>query len=293
MIQKIRENLYLRPSHIQQMQSAVMVHQGNLYLFDPGYFDDEVREIQALVEDLAATGHARTEVPDTARTATRIVLTHSDYDHIAGVPYFPGCAVLAASTWDEDNEVRSIAQIESFDSEFYVDRPWQGKMERIRIDQRLNDGDTFDGLYFYHAKGHTDDGLVTVCDSVAVVGDYLSALEFPFIYTSYRSYEETMRHFRAVFAKHDVDLVVTQHGPHADGKSEIEHRLAISEDYLAELAQVVQEGLAAGHDLDDVVRASEVQMRFDGKPLSSGIVNMHRANVRLTWQEFGGSSNER
>jgi hydroxyacylglutathione hydrolase len=215
-----------------------------------------------------------------------VILTHSDYDHVVGIPYFPDYEVWAAVTWDESNEARSIRQIAKFDSEFYVNRPWEGEMERIKLNKKLRDGEAATGFHFYHAKGHTDDGLVTVWDGVAVVGDYLASVEFPFVYTSVRRYQETMQHMREVFRQHAVNLVITQHGPYADGKEEIAHRIQISEDYLGSIVDVVKMGQREGRTLDEVVALSLDSVMFAGKPISPGIQRFHDANVKLAWAEL-------
>lgn len=283
MITKLSENTFVRTSHIQQMQSVVHIRNHTIYVFDPGYFDDEVREIREFVLQQEERLGSPTEASGAVQK--RLILTHSDYDHIVGVPYFDEYEVWAASTWDADNEARSIAQIRSFDSEFYVDRPWVGDMKPILIRQRLEADETREGLYFFHAKGHTSDGLVTVWNHTAVVGDYLSALEFPFIYTSIRDYIGTMAMFRKVFTDHDVDLVIVQHGPHATGKVEINHRIETSEDYLQQLVNLVQEGEHKGYHLDEVL-AHSARITFDGKPLSPGIARFHKENVELSWKEL-------
>lgn len=280
MIERVCDKLFIRTSHIQQMQSVILIQEDALHVFDPAYFVDEIAEIRLFVSE-----HEKGR-------KKRVLLTHSDFDHIAGVHYFNGYRVFTASTWDEGNEVRAIDQIELFDSQFYVNRPWPRKMPRVPVDRRLNEGDHVDNLYFYHAKGHTNDGMMTLWDATAIIGDYLSALEFPFIYTSYQDYLATMRQMRRVFDDHAVELVITQHGPYAVGGDEISRRFSIAEDYLSQLEEVIREGLQTGRGADEVVKIAGERMAFDGKPIALGLSSAHTNNVKLTFAEFGGSHRE-
>lgn len=265
---------------MQQLQSVVMIDDIGVYLFDPCYFDDEIREIRSFVTPYE---HGR---------ELNLILTHSDFDHIAGVPYFaPEYRVWGASTWDTDNEQRAIGKIELFDSQYYVNRPWQGTMNRIDFARHFENGESYQDAHFVHAKGHTNDGLVTIKNGIAVVGDYLSALEFPFIYTSYYDYCETLRNLRNVFAEHQVDLVIPQHGPYAEGAEEIERRFVVAEDYLAALEIAVHEGLQGGREVDDVANVSAQALTFDGHPLPKGITSFHKNNVRILWQEVSSKHN--
>ncbi|WDL95966.1 MBL fold metallo-hydrolase [Alicyclobacillus sp. ALC3] len=275
MIESVRDGVYVRTSHMQQLQSVMVIDDGGVYLFDPCYFDDEIREIRSFV---APYQHGR---------ELNLILTHSDFDHIAGVPYFaPEYGVWGASTWDTDNEQRAAAKIELFDSQYYVNRPWHGVLNRIQFARHFADGESYQDVHFVHAKGHTNDGLVTIKNHVAVVGDYLSALEFPFIYTSYYDYCATLKGLRGVFVQHQVNLVIPQHGPYAEGSAEVERRFAIAEDYLAALETTVREGLQQGRAVDDVANVSAQVLTFDGQPLAKGITSFHKSNVRILWREL-------
>jgi len=260
-------------SHVQKLQSVVVVTDELLVVVDPGYFADEVEHIQQFAKRF-----------EDGQRQRYLVLTHSDFDHIVGAHAFPGYTVLAASTWDEVNEQRAIEQIQRFDSEFYADRPWSGAMRRVVIQQFVDDGDRLGQLTFYHASGHTADGLVTVVNRVAIVGDYLSAVEFPFIYTSYVAYQNTLSHIRDVLKADDIDCVVTQHGPSADTPAEIERRLTLSEDYILRIDQLVQRGIRERLLVDEIVR-NGAHFQYDGAPIPVGIQRFHENNIRLVFQQ--------
>lgn len=277
MIRELFPGTYVRTSHIQKLQSVVVVDQGAIYVVDPCYFPDEIDEIRHYARQF-----------ESANREKYLILTHSDFDHIAGVHEFPDYTVIASSAWDEANELRSIDTIESFDSEFYVDRAWSGKMPRVRIHHKFKHGETFGKFTFYHAQGHTWDGLVSIYDSTAIVGDYLSAVEFPFVYTSYQSYLNTLSMFQEVFERHSVDTVITQHGPAALDKAEIQRRIHLSEDYLNRAVELVNQGIERGFSIDEIIQSAS-DFKYEGQPIAIGIRNFHTRNLKLIHQERLGS----
>jgi hydroxyacylglutathione hydrolase len=273
MIKELRQGVYVHSSHIQKMQSVIVADERALYVFDPCYFSSEIEEIREFAKGL--------ETPERSRW---LILTHSDFDHIAGAHYFPGYQVVVSKLWDESNEVSSIEKIEMFDSEFYVDRPWSGKMARVPIHHNVTDGDQIESLTFYEAKGHTWDGLISVFGDIAIVGDYLSAVEFPFVYTSYKAYQQTLAVFRQLLQNHDIRCVITQHGHAAEDPEEIMRRIELSEDYLHRAELLVEEGIGRGWSVERIVEAGS-DFQYDGQPIPIGIRSFHDKNLKLIWEE--------
>lgn len=273
MIKELYPGVYVRSSHIQKMMSVIIADEKALYVFDPCYFDSEVAEIREFARRLESPGQER-----------YLILTHSDWDHIAGVHDFEGYKIIAANSWDEENELRMIDKVYVFDSEFYVDRPWTGTMPRVPIDEKATDGDTIAGLTFFEAKGHTDDGLVSVYGELAIVGDYLSDVEFPFIFTSSRAYERTLAKFEDMIGRYGVTKVITQHGPAADGPDEIRRRIAVSYDYIRRIRALVEDGIRQGLSVERIVEAGH-DFVYEGKPVEIGIRNFHDDNISLIYRE--------
>lgn len=273
MIKELRQGVYVHSSHVQKMQSVIVADDQALYVFDPCYFSSEIEELREFAKGL--------ETPERSRW---LILTHSDFDHIAGAHYFPDYKVVVSNRWDESNEVSSIEKIEMFDSEFYVDRPWSGKMARVPIHRKVTDGDRIENIAFYEAKGHTWDGLISVIGDVAIVGDYLSAVEFPFVYTSYKAYQQTLAVFRRLLQSHDIRCVITQHGPAAEDPGEIMRRIELSEDYLHRAELLVQEGIGRGWSAERIVESGS-DFQYDGQPIPIGIRSFHEKNLKLIWQE--------
>ncbi|SEC80423.1 MBL fold metallo-hydrolase [Paenibacillus sp. GP183] len=274
MINELLPGVYVHTSHIQKLQSVVLVDEKAVYVFDPCYFPDEINEIRELARSF-----------ETPNREKYLVLTHSDFDHIAGVHEFPEYKVIASSAWDESNEVHSIEKIEQFDSEFYVDREWTGKMPRVPMGDKVNHGQQKGEMTFYHAKGHTWDGLVTIYGQTAIVGDYLSAVEFPFVYTSYRAYMDTLTMFSQIFETHSIDTVITQHGPAALDKTEIQRRIDLSRDYLKRAVELVGEGMERGLSTEKIIEMG-ADFQYEAQPIAIGILNFHIKNIKLIHQEL-------
>jgi glyoxylase-like metal-dependent hydrolase (beta-lactamase superfamily II) len=274
MIHELLPGVYVHTSHIQKLQSVVLVDEKAVYVFDPCYFPDEINEIRELARGF-----------ETPNREKYLVLTHSDFDHIAGVHQFTDYKVIASSAWDESNEVNSIEKIEQFDSEFYVDREWTGKMPRVPMGDKVNHGQQMGEMTFYHAKGHTWDGLVSIYGQTAIVGDYLSAVEFPFVYTSFRAYMDTLTMFSQIFETHSINTVITQHGPAALHKTEIQRRIEQSRDYLKRAVELVGEGMERELSAEEIVELG-TDFLYDGQPIAIGIQSFHNKNIKLIQQEL-------
>jgi hydroxyacylglutathione hydrolase len=273
-IHEVLPGVYVHTSHIQKLQSVVLVDEESIYVFDPCYFPDEISEIRELARSF-----------ETPKREKVLVLTHSDFDHIAGVHEFAGYKVIASSDWDESNELKSIEKIEMFDSEFYIDRKWAGKMPRVPIDHKVDHGQKMGKMTFYHAKGHTWDGLVSIYGQLAIVGDYLSDVEFPFVYTSFHAYMDTLSMFSHIFERHSVDTVITQHGPAALHEKDIQRRIELSRDYLQRVAELVSEGMERGLSQEHIVE-SGIHFLYDSQPIAIGIQSFHKNNFKLIHREL-------
>jgi ribonuclease BN (tRNA processing enzyme) len=191
----IHPNVFIRSSHVQKLQSVVLVTDAAIVVVDPGFFPDEVAEIRNFASQF-----------EESRRAKYLVLTHSDFDHIAGVRAFSGYNILAA-------------------------------------------------------------------------------LEFPFIFTSYVDYLLTLGKLRRVFAEHEIELVISQHGPAAATAEEIQHRIDLSEDYIRRLEYLVQETVAAGLNSEAAVLRSQ-DFLYDNKPIPIGIQSLHDNNVQKVYKEI-------
>ncbi|MFP3471172.1 hypothetical protein R0J90_14115, partial [Micrococcus sp. SIMBA_144] len=93
------------------------------------------------------------------------------------------------------------------------------------------DGETLDlgslTLTFYKAPGHTHDGLFTIVEPLGIFlsGDYLSDVEFPFIFSSYRDYKKTLEKTESILRDHTVHVHVPGHGTVTEDHAEVARRI--------------------------------------------------------------------
>lgn len=232
MFQEIAEGVYLQPSLLYQTQSLVIEDGQSILCVDPNYFPHEILAARELSERLSKPGGERW-----------LALTHSDFDHIAGAPWFEDFQVLTHASWDLQNEERSRGVMAAFDAEMYIPRA-RPLTSPIRRDRTISsDGERHGGFLCHHAAGHTRDGLILehLRSGVLICGDYLSDVEFPFVYVSVLAYERTLERFASIIAERPPTLLVSQHGPVAFGGAAISARLQESRDYIRGLISVARE----------------------------------------------------
>lgn len=263
---------------IQYQDSRVRVYQSALYmttstmietkeaiiLVDPNWLPDEVERIRKDVQDLLGN------------RILYLILTHSDFDHILGAAAFPQATVIATEEFHRHpNKEEVQKKIMDFDQEFYCQRAYTPKYPDVDVvvkedEQTLTIGDIT--LTFYKAKGHTNDGLFTVIEplGIFITGDYLSDVEFPFIYSGYRDYIETMRKAETIFEKFSINTLIPGHGTVTTDRQEFEQRLQESNYYLEKL-------------LDDSV---EIYQFLSSKySFYEGMKGTHEKNKEITRKE--------
>ena len=185
-------NITVFQSAIFKMNSTVVVTKDLVLIVDPGYLPNEINEIQQFVETV------KQDKP------IFLFFTHSDFDHIVGNGAFPNANKIASRQFvNSSMKNKQLKDIISFDDDLYIDREY--KIEYPIINYIIQaDGQEFQirdtKITFYQAFGHTNDGLFAVIenDNLLIAGDYLSDIEFPFVYHSFSEYEKTLASFRRV-----------------------------------------------------------------------------------------------
>jgi glyoxylase-like metal-dependent hydrolase (beta-lactamase superfamily II) len=135
----------------------------------------------------------------------------------------------------------------------------------------------------YTAPGHTNDGLFTIVESAGlfIAGDYLSDVEFPYIYDSSLAYEATLGKLERMMDRHPFTLLVPGHGEAADGRSELERRREESLKYIHNMRAAV----AAG-------RQDAVDRLIEGCGFPRNMANFHRSNQELIAKELEQNAGE-
>jgi glyoxylase-like metal-dependent hydrolase (beta-lactamase superfamily II) len=249
---ELADGVFVFTSGAYAMNSGAVLAGAGSLLVDPGYFPAELGRIAAFLDARGADPR-------------RIVLTHSDWDHVAGTARWPDAQVIASAAYPAraaSDGARITRSLEEFDRRLYVRREppfaipapailagspselvWEGPRTRL-----------------LPAGGHTPDGLMLLLrdQRVLFAGDHLSDLEIPFVGDSFDAYRGTLLAVRTLVLAGDVETLVPGHGDPC-GRDEILARLEEDADYLDRLIVWVRETartvrtLAGLHDRADEV----------------------------------------
>ncbi|MDN4493549.1 MBL fold metallo-hydrolase [Ureibacillus aquaedulcis] len=258
-------------SVLYKTTSLVIRTEDCIIVVDPNLLPDEVLEIRQYVDKF------KEDKP------IYLVFTHSDWDHIAGFGAFQDAVVIAAEALQTREGKEDILNlIRQFDDQYYLDRTYPLLFPTVDIPV-LEDGQVFDigqtKLTFYLAEGHTDDGIFVVVEPLGIwiAGDYLSDVEFPFIYHDSEKYEQTIGKTDRILGSHDIKLLVPGHGTATDIKEEIIFRKVLSYRYIQELRKAVKEN-------------SDHQFLIQGYKYKQDQMNSHNENAALVRRELHRSN---
>lgn len=212
-----------------------------------------------------------------ASTPLYLLFTHSDYDHIVGYGAFQPRAVVASRAFaerpDKDREVETLL---NWDAKHYISRPYPLAYPEVDLAvageaEPLSLGGL--ELITWPAPGHTADGLLTYVPAAdtLIVGDYLSNIEFPFIYHDLAAYAATLDRLESIIRSYRPRFLVPGHGDVCTSEAEMLHRLQRDRAYLQEIASAT----AAGQP----TTTTDWPGRF---PYSRGLQDEHAANLART-----------
>lgn len=254
--QLLSPNLTIFESELFRTTSTCVVTDEYLLVADPNWLPSEVKAIQGFVHE---HGSGKKKL---------LLFTHSDYDHIIGYGAFPGCTTIASQRFvDNPDAEKQLQQTIAWDDEYYIRRDYPLSYPTINLpisgegNERQIGKDTY---VFYQAPGHNYDGLITFNRSrgFLLVGDYLSNVEFPYVYHSFAAYRTTLDTLETIISSGEVRVLIPGHGDHTTERAEMERRLADSRAYLDEVESAVQsgtefdfEGLMTRYDFPGVMGA--------------------------------------
>jgi hydroxyacylglutathione hydrolase len=251
--------------------TALALHAGGqAVLVDPCISEPEIAAISA---DLAGRG----------LEVRGLLITHSDWDHVCGIASFPD--VPAIMSTEAGARIASGQAAESVVREGAAEGlSWAGAP---RADLVFDPGEALQvGPFTVETMalpGHTSCGAgyrVRELD-LLVVGDYLSAIEFPFVYVSTAAYRATLAALSDTLRRDPAALVTPGHGrPLSAGEA-----LAIAEgdlDYLHALKTVVRAALAEGATREEAIAAGTAVdvPRGDGEDV--GRLRQDNAELQLS-----------
>ncbi|WP_270166567.1 MBL fold metallo-hydrolase [Paenibacillus sp. SYP-B4298] len=267
-----KEGVAIFRSALYQTISTVVVTEDAVLVSDPSWLPHEIEEIRRYVLEI------RGERP------LYMVLTHSDFDHILGAGAFPEATIIASEALAFKGEAQQqsiLEQIHAFDDDYYISRPYPVSYPRVdevvtEEGQQLELGGTT--LTFYHAPGHNDDGIFTLVEPLGLwlAGDYLSDIEFPYIYHNSRQYESTIGKLDDLMQQHEVRLLIPGHGQPTCDREEMRHRQQKDQAYIGALRAAILRGDDAG-----------IEALIADCPFPRNMSKFHRANRLLIERELG------
>jgi len=211
-----------------------------------------------------------------------LLFTHSDYDHIIGYGAFSDAITIGSSEMNTlPNKEDIIEQIIRFDHDYYIDREYEiafPKLNHVISEEgeQLKIGQTT--LTFFKAPGHTSDGLFTIVEplGIFIAGDYLSDIEFPYIYSSGTDYDHTLQKVEGILKQHPITLLVPGHGHTTNSPAEIRLRQQQSLTYIQQLKKEVTKGTAAENTL----------YLIESYKYLKNMTNFHHNNIKLLKNEW-------
>lgn len=222
-------------SSLWQTSSLLLAADGEAVLVDPAIGREEVARIASRAAELGVRVSA-------------VLATHADWDHVCGIAAFPEAeAAMGERTADFVASGRATERLEAAVAENGVEVPGAPRCDRplaAGVAHRV-------GPFVVETlalPGHTSDGTgyrIRALDLLAV-GDYLSAVEFPYV-SSTAAYRSTLAALVDLLRRDPPGRVVPGHGPEHTAAA----ALAIAEAdlaYLWRLHDAVAGALADGPD---------------------------------------------
>ncbi|HEY2320888.1 MAG TPA: MBL fold metallo-hydrolase [Solirubrobacteraceae bacterium] len=187
---------------------------------DPSIFPDEIAEIRALTD-----GSARVYV----------LVTHSDFDHVCGLPAFAGATVVTG--------VSTAAAIAGGAARRKLDesgREWGAAWDgELRVDVTVSAEAVWCGdleIAAVECQGHCDDGagFVIAGRGLLLAGDYLSTVSPPIVLGSFDGAVSAIERLLRTIDAHRIPTIVPGHGPvldrdqaHQVGREDIRYLRAV------------------------------------------------------------------
>lgn len=264
------EGLIILESALYRTTTSIIIGLDYIVLIDPNSLASEIDYIDAVIKKHRAS------------KKVYLIFTHSDYDHIIGSGKFEAAESIASSAFvGNPNKEKIIDSIKAFDDEYYISRDYEIVYPAISIEikeavQEMKIAG--DNYVFYQTPGHTNDSLTIYNKSkgILIVGDYLSNIEFPFIYDSRKAYQETLAMFSEIIDTEDVKILIVGHGDYTKNRDEMKHRIERSKKYIDEITAAILDHRV--YDIDRFLQQYEYRL---------GLKKSHDGNVALIKKELG------
>jgi glyoxylase-like metal-dependent hydrolase (beta-lactamase superfamily II) len=231
----LHEDVIVLTSRVWQTNCTLVRSGAESFIIDSPILPDELEMLPALLEQ---TGFA----------LSGLLATHGDWDHLLARMAFPAAALGVAETTAarlHAHPGEAQRELRDFDERHYVQREGTltlGSLQALPVPGHCGIGDA--ELELHPADGHTEDGMAVWIGWAAVllVGDYLSAVEIPFIAEgggTITAYVATLERLRPLVAQ--AQQVIPGHGPIIEAP----RAQALLEEDLAYLRGLAERGAEA------------------------------------------------
>jgi hydroxyacylglutathione hydrolase len=262
-------------SPLWQTNSLLAAAEGMVVLCDPAYTPEEIRSIRAAAEEKTDKG-------------VHVLITHADFDHVCGIPYFPEADVVAGE--ETAAKVLSGAAAEGLAKngpEWSIEWPTDLRVDRVIGPGEFECGGV--GIAAIDASSHGRDGtaFVLLDHGVLVPGDHVSAITYPLLGGPIGLVIEANRALLAALDRYPLRWVVPGHGP-AHEPDEARAIANADLEYLERLVAAahaaMEDGLPPGYAL---LRVFEVEPPRSNTP-DFEVYAIHAANARLALEQARG-----
>ncbi len=270
------KNIYIFQSSMWQTNTAVILNEAADVIIDPCYFPVEIKVIADFVNRHRSFNKY-------------IIFTHSDFDHIVGYQHFKGARLISQEELCLCDEEDQLIQLREIDQTYYINRkiPFEFPKPDVTFGHDYRISLKEDELMLGHAPGHTGDSsfIISRTNRVMFAGDYLSDLEFPFVYFNAGAYLKTLELAAKLVKEYDIEYVVPGHGDIAKGKKEINDRINWDKEYLKNLTETAQDLLFHGLPEWEVTEVLK-EIKYRNEPIENAMAKMHLENIRLVIREL-------
>ena len=269
-------DIYIYQSSVWQTNSAVIINEAANVVIDPCYFPVEIQVMADFVNRRRSFNKY-------------IIFTHSDFDHIVGYQYFKGAKLISQEEMAFCDREAQVAQLKEIDQTYYIKRkvPFVFPNIDVTFGQDYRIPLKSDELAMFHAPGHTGDSafIISTAKKVMFAGDYLSDLEFPFVYFNTGAYRKSLDLAEKLVRDFAIEYLVPGHGDPAVGAGEITARIKADQEYLDALREKAQDLFVQGLQEREIIEVLK-GIEYKNEGISGAMVRMHEENVKAVLKEL-------
>jgi glyoxylase-like metal-dependent hydrolase (beta-lactamase superfamily II) len=277
---ELGEGVWVRQSRAYAMNSVVLIKNGHAVVVDPGVLPSELDDLSQFVTS---------RVPDFDRVA--VIFTHPHWDHVIGKPWFPA-ATLVGHVGFADEIERDADDIER-KAKAYIEgeggEAWRTPFAPFVPDLQLRGtvGHTLGPFPFlsYDIPGHSASQIAVQFpeQGLFLSADTLSDIEIPWLDAPAWIHRKSLESLQRVFEHEHIEVLVPGHGSVARGRAAVYQRVLNDIAYLRKLEERVSQAFKEGLTVEQT-QERLAQMDYLGKDAAYAMNDVHRGNVRFTWQ---------